>query len=181
MKIVLFTPGLGNQMFQYLFYLYLRDNYPNQNIYGYYNRNILNKHNGLEVDKVFDIQLPPHTVISCRKDLFLQSCTPQYYESAISVMKEKFQKPVFFVFSDDIPWVKVNLNIPNAYYIDWNKKENSYLDMYLMSLCTASIIANSTFSFWGAMLGNKKELVIKPKKWIGDEIPEIFPPSWLSL
>lgn len=64
MKIVLFTPGLGNQMFQYLFYLYLRDNYPNQNIYGYYNRNILNKHNGLEVDKVFDIQLPPHTVIS---------------------------------------------------------------------------------------------------------------------
>lgn len=53
--------------------------------------------------------------------------------------------------------------------------------MYLMSLCTASIIANSTFSFWGAMLGNKKELVIKPKKWIGDEIPEIFPPSWLSL
>ena len=265
MKIVLFTPGLGNQMFQYLFYLYLRDNYPNQNIYGYYNRNILNKHNGLEVDKVFDIQLPPHTVISdasaffiralgglglkyfigkdqlspwkvyfdgywqnkeyfqnnvdkmrfregflnkknddilslirntnsvsvhvrrgdycdsCRKDLFLQSCTPQYYESAISVMKEKFQKPVFFVFSDDIPWVKVNLNIPNAYYIDWNKKENSYFDMYLMSLCTASIIANSTFSFWGAMLGNKKELVIKPKKWIGDEIPEIFPPSWLSL
>lgn len=118
---------------------------------------------------------------SCRKDLFLQSCTPQYYESAISVMKEKFQAPVFFVFSDDIPWVKVNLNIPNAYYIDWNKKENSYLDMYLMSLCTASIIANSTFSFWGAMLGNKKELVIKPKKWIGDEIPEIFPTSWLSL
>ena len=49
MKIVLFTPGLGNQMFQYLFYLYLRDNYPNQNIYGYYNRKILNKHNGLEV------------------------------------------------------------------------------------------------------------------------------------
>lgn len=64
MKIVLFTPGLGNQIFQYLFYLYLRDNYPNQNIYGYYNRNILNKHNGLEVDKVFDIQLPSHTVIS---------------------------------------------------------------------------------------------------------------------
>ena len=50
-----------------------------------------------------------------------------------------------------------------------------------MSLCTASIIANSTFSFWGAMLGNKKELVIKPKKRIGDEIPEIFPRSWLSL
>lgn len=51
------------------------------------------------------------------------------------------------MFSDDIPWVKVNLNIPNAYYIDWNKKKDSYLDMYLMSLCTANIIANSTFSF----------------------------------
>lgn len=118
---------------------------------------------------------------SCRKDLFLQSCTPQYYEAAINVMKEKYQAPVFFVFSDDIPWVKVNLNIPNAYYIDWNKKKDSYLDMYLMSLCTANIIANSTFSFWGAMLGNKKELVIKPKKWIGNEIPDIFPTSWLSL
>lgn len=41
MKIILFTPGLGNQIFQYLFYLYLRDNYPNQSIYGYYNRKIL--------------------------------------------------------------------------------------------------------------------------------------------
>ena len=57
MKIILFTPGLGNQIFQYLFYLYLRDNYPNQSIYGYYNRKILNKHNGLEVDRVFDIRL----------------------------------------------------------------------------------------------------------------------------
>ena len=73
MKIVLFTPGLGNQMFQYLFYLYLRDNYPNQNIYGYYNRNILNKHNGLEVDKVFDIQLPPHTVISDASAFFIRA------------------------------------------------------------------------------------------------------------
>lgn len=265
MKIILFTPGLGNQIFQYLFYLYLRDKYPYQDIYGYYNRKILNKHNGLEVNRVFDIQLPLHTTISdvsaffiralggiglkhfigkdkllpsniyfdgywqnkeyftnylgtlkfrkislnkkntymasliqktdsiavhvrrgdycdsCRKDLFLQSCTPQYYEAAINLIKEKFQTPVFFVFSDDIPWVKMNLNIPNAYYIDWNKKEDSYLDMYLMSLCTANIIANSTFSFWGAMLGNKKELVIRPKKWIGDEVPDIFPVSWLSL
>lgn len=265
MKIVLFTPGLGNQIFQYLFYLYLRDNYPNHSTYGYYNKKILNKHNGLEVNRVFDIDLPPYTVISdafafmiralgglglkhligrdeispwkiyldgywqnikyfqdnvgklrfkrlplkeknaniasliqktnsiavhvrrgdycdsCRKDLFLKSCTPQYYEAAINVIKEKYQDPVFFVFSDDIPWVKLNLDIPNAYYIDWNKKEDSYWDMYLMSLCTANIIANSTFSFWGAMLGGKKELVIKPKKWIGDEIPDIFPTSWLSL
>lgn len=73
MKIVLFTPGLGNQIFQYLFYLYLRDNYPNQNIYGYYNRNILNKHNGLEVDKVFDIQLPSHTVISDASAFFIRA------------------------------------------------------------------------------------------------------------
>lgn len=265
MKIVLFTPGLGNQIFQYLFYMYLRDKYPNQRIYGYYNRKILKKHNGLEVNKVFDIRLPRHTVVSdfsaflirtlggigikcfigrdnllssnvyfngywqnkkyfedyvdglrfkkvllnevnaytalliqktnsvavhvrrgdycdsCRKDLFLQSCTPQYYESAIDIMKRKFPNAVFFVFSDDIPWVKMNLNIPNAYYIDWNKKEDSYFDMYLMSLCTANIIANSTFSFWGAILGNKKELVIRPKKWIGDEVPDIFPVSWLSL
>lgn len=265
MKIVLFTPGLGNQIFQYFFYLYLRDNYPNQNIYGYYNRKILNKHNGLEIDRVFDIQLPLHPLVSdisaflvralgglgvkcfigkdrllpwkiyldgywqnkkyfkdyveklrfrkvvlnernthiisliqktksvavhvrrgdycdsCRKDIFLQSCTPQYYETAIDVMKRKFSDAVFFVFSDDIPWVKMNLNIPNAYYIDWNKKEYSYLDMYLMSLCTANIIANSTFSFWGAILGNKKELVIRPQKWIGDEVPDIFPVSWLSL
>ena len=59
---------------------------------------------------------------------------PQYYESAISVMKEKFQKPVFFVFSDDIPWVKVNLNIPNAYYIDWISLLTSCLTMIHMKL-----------------------------------------------
>lgn len=96
-------------------------------------------------------------------------------------MIDKFHRPTFFVFSDDIPWVKKNMSIPDAYYIDWNKHEDSYLDMYLMSQCKANIIANSTFSFWGAILGNEKEMVIRPKRWIGNDVPDIFPSSWFSI
>ena len=73
MKIVNFTPGLGNQIFEYIFVEYLRRMFPDQQIYGYYNAKTLHKHNGLEVHKVFDITLPEHNLWSdsvvwlCRK------------------------------------------------------------------------------------------------------------------
>ena len=74
----------------------------------------------------------------------------------------------------------IHNNRQGCCFIDWNTGENSPLDMFLMSQCKYAIIANSTFSYWGAMLGRKKELVYYPTKWINSEFgnPHIFPEDW---
>lgn len=61
MKIFTFHAGLGNQIFQYVYYLYLRRKYPNETFYGFYPERALRGHNGLEIQKWFDVSLPPST------------------------------------------------------------------------------------------------------------------------
>lgn len=94
-----------------------------------------------------------------------------YYEDAFNFIKDKLENKElsFFVFSDDISWCKENLDFlkkEKVFYIDWNKKENSYKDMQLMSECHHNIIPNSTFSWWGGYLNkNINKIVIAPKYW----------------
>ena len=111
------------------------------------------------------------------------TCPVSYYNHAINYIK--FQKPnaTFFVFSDDINWVKENLSIPSPIYVDWNIGKDSYIDMFLMTNCFYAIIANSTFSYWGATLGRKKEIVIYPIKWVNAPYtaPQIFPNHWIAF
>ena len=64
MKIISFHAGLGNQIFQYVYYLYLRKHYTNDTFYGFYPRRALQGHNGLEIQKWFDVSLPPSTHFS---------------------------------------------------------------------------------------------------------------------
>jgi len=119
-----------------------------------------------------------------RVEQYGKACGISYYEKSLEIVSKKIEKPLLAIFSDDIPWVKDNLKTLSRFecvFVDWNKGEDSYLDMYLMSQCEASIIANSTFSYWGAMLGKKKEIVIRPKVWIGDWVPDIFPDNWIAL
>ncbi len=106
-----------------------------------------------------------------------------YYTNAIKYITEKEPNACFFVFSDDMQWVKGNLNIPNCTYIENNNKANGYYDMYLMSLCKHNIIANSTFSWWGAWLNNTVDkIVIMPEKWMNNNKCEgIFPSSWIKM
>lgn len=100
------------------------------------------------------------------KDYYGHICDINYYNMAIDNIKKKERTPIFFVFSDDISWVKKNLHIPNAVYIEGNEGRNAYLDMYLMSLCKHNIIANSTFSWWAAWLNdNKEKMVLMPHQW----------------
>jgi Glycosyl transferase family 11 len=107
-----------------------------------------------------------------------------YYVNALDYIQKKVENPKFFIFSDDMEWVKANFKVSNCVYIDHNKGNRSYIDMYLMSLCKHNIIANSTFSWWGAWLNkNENKIVVMPEKWIKrDYWPEgIFPGEWVKI
>lgn len=112
-------------------------------------------------------------------------CDTEYYHKAIKYIDTKILTATYFVFSNDIAWCKNNLDIANCYYIDWNKGEESYIDMQLMSLCQHNIIANSSFSWWGAWLNNNShKIVISPSRWFNEgahDINDIIPNSWICL
>lgn len=113
-------------------------------------------------------------------------CDRQYYRDAIDRVCAIFLNPKFFVFSDDIEWVKLNLHIDNSIYIDWNIGENSYRDMELMTYCKANIIANSTFSLCAAWLNvNKNPTRVVPSKWLNDFhdnlLEKYIPSDWIVV
>jgi len=93
-------------------------------------------------------------------------CNENYYNKAIDFIEKKIKKPRFFFFSDDINWVKNNFRVKESVYINWNKGKNAYYDMILMSNCQNHIIANSSFSWWGAWLDQQSDkIIIAPKIW----------------
>lgn len=95
--------------------------------------------------------------------MFGNICTEAYYESAVRYVKERYPKAVFYVFSDDSEYVREKYRDAAFRIVDWNKKDNSYYDMELMSHCRHNICANSTFSFWGARLnGHAGKIMIRP-------------------
>lgn len=109
-------------------------------------------------------------------------CTDEYYRKAIDIVKRQFTNPTVFVFSNDIEWVKENMNIPNPVYVNNNYGKDSYMDVYLMSRCKANILANSSFSYWGGMLNvNAPQLVVYPRKWFNTHTPDIFPTDWTGI
>ena len=80
-------------------------------------------------------------------------CSLEYYQSAVAKVTEKVNDPHFFVFSDDMPWARDNLKLPHrATFVAHNGADKDYEDLRLMSICQHHIIANSTFSWWGAWL-----------------------------
>jgi len=92
-------------------------------------------------------------------------CGIEYYKEAIQYFENKFTNITFFIFSDDIAWCKENFEfIDNKVFIDNTK--NAIEDLELMKNCKHNIIANSTFSWWGAWLNSHKDkIVIAPKQW----------------
>ncbi|OQW68044.1 MAG: alpha-1,2-fucosyltransferase [Proteobacteria bacterium ST_bin12] len=119
------------------------------------------------------------------KNAHIGVCSLDYYKAAISHINIKLNNPVFFIFSDDMDWVKANLALAEkSVYVDHNSGAESYNDMRLMSLCKHHIIANSSFSWWGAWLNsNSEKIVIAPKKWFAGDIEtnDLIPQSWVQL
>ncbi len=112
-------------------------------------------------------------------------CKEQYYEAAMAYISQRVQSPVFVFFSDDIEWVKGHYGDKKSIYVEESMFEDyqSWYDMYLMSCCSHNIIANSTFSWWGAWLNQREEkLVIAPKKWMNNRnMADICPKNWIRL
>jgi len=106
--------------------------------------------------------------------------TEDYYYKAL----DKFSGvDSVLVFSDDIEWCKNNFSVPNSFYVEG---ESDITDMLLMSMCKNNIIANSTFSWWGAWLNKYKDkVVIAPKNWFGPgsefDSKDIIPDSWIKI
>lgn len=110
-------------------------------------------------------------------------CRLSYYQNAVEKILEIDPQAHFYLFSDDLKWVKKNLKIPNVTVIHENKGKDSWQDMMLMSLCRYHVIPNSTFSWWGAWLDDRKDkIVIAPQKWFGDcDMPYVIPDSWIKI
>ena len=116
-------------------------------------------------------------------EIFGNICTVDYYLKAISQLKELEKDLHFYFFSDDKDWIKSNFNLENSSMVDCNYEEDSWQDMCLMSYCKHNIIANSTFSWWGAWLNNNpNKKVIAPQKWSNTiKDVEVIPDSWIKL
>lgn len=111
-------------------------------------------------------------------------CPINYYQEAIAYVNKNIPNATYFIFSDDIEWCKDNLSFAKAIYVDLPTDTPDFVSLYLMTKCKGHIIANSTFSFWGAFLSKKQSICIYPKKWFANKewiIPKIFPKKWLSL
>lgn len=105
-----------------------------------------------------------------------------YYKDAIEFMNSKVKNPKYFIFSDDIAWCKENFDfIENKVFVDDTK--SAIDDMVLMSKCKHNVIANSTFSWWGAWLNeNEHKIVVAPKIWYRtNHNLHLAPKEWVRL
>lgn len=125
-------------------------------------------------------------VKNVKTNKFHGTCSISYYEDAIKYIKHSCKNPLFYVFSDDIEWARRHLPLkPDAIFVSHNEGRNSFEDMRLMSLCKHNIIANSSFSWWGAWLNsNPEKCVIAPKKWFARSdlsANDLIPLTWVRL
>jgi hypothetical protein len=113
------------------------------------------------------------------------TCSVNYYTSSAASLAEKQGVDRFFIFSDDPQWVKDNIHLPwPATYISHNHGRDAHWDLFLMKHCRHHILANSSFSWWGAWLDPAPgKVVIAPAQWFqgtGTPISDIIPPTWTA-
>ena len=112
-------------------------------------------------------------------------CDKEYYQNAISIIKERTSNPKLFVFSDDIKFAHTLPFPEDTVYVEKGFGLEDYEELIIMSKCKNNITANSTFSWWSAWLNtNPNKLIITPKKWFIDETrynDDLIPKDWIQL
>lgn len=150
-----------------------------------YTDNMANKIMSLEVACSLHIRRGDY--VSDRKSNKIHGvCDLEYYKKAMKILNDKYENITYIVFSDDIAWSKENLASINMIYVDSKENRMPHEDIYLMSLCQHNIIANSSFSWWGAWLNtNDKKTILAPKIWFTDEtknkLSDIVCPKWKRI
>lgn len=113
-------------------------------------------------------------------------CPAEYYRNAIWEIRNRIDNPVFFIFSDDSGWVKENISLDFPHhFVNPDHRLSDTVELALMKMCRNHIIANSTFSWWGAWLSEYPDkIVIGPDKWmIGGQhdYSDLLPAGWIRL
>ncbi len=118
---------------------------------------------------------------------YLQNiCTLEYYRRAMDYFRETLPEKVeFYIFTNDFPWAEGHFGGKDCHFVKGNTGRNSFRDMQLMSLCRHHVVANSSFSWWGAWLNeNPDKIVIAPESWINSPDggkTDIIPESWIRI
>ncbi len=114
-----------------------------------------------------------------------EELSPEYYDKALEILAKNNTDIEIFVFSDDITWAKNNLSFPHPATYVTGEELTDPEEIMLMSLCKHNIIANSSFSWWGAWLNkNPDKLVLAPNKWFKNpnrSTCDIIPDSWIKI
>jgi len=113
-------------------------------------------------------------------------CDLDYYNNCINLLLKQIENPHFFIFSDDHQWATENLKLDYPItFVDHNDGSKNYEDLRLMSQCKHNIIANSSFSWWGAWLNqNPDKIVYAPQKWFNDSsknTKDLIPDQWIKV
>ena len=106
-----------------------------------------------------------------------RGCNEEYYQKALNLVVSKVNDPELFIFSDDIDWAKKNIRFN---YKTTFVSDEDFIELYLMSCCKHNIIANSSFSWWGAWLNTHRgKVVVAPKAWPNPKaVSKIYPKGW---
>ncbi|MPR34961.1 alpha-1,2-fucosyltransferase [Salmonirosea aquatica] len=115
-------------------------------------------------------------------------CSLDYYQKAATYLANRLGEIHLFVFSDDQAWARKNLSLPYPItFVEKHEGRNSFYDMYLMSQCKHHIIANSSFSWWGAWLNpSHNKIVVAPSRWLAHEVQanesaDRIPLGWVRI
>jgi len=114
------------------------------------------------------------------------TCSLAYYAEAISYIRQRFPEITVYIFSDDMDWATQNFcSYPSMEFVELDSINRDQEELLLMSLCDHHIIANSSYSWWGAWLGTKPEkIVIAPQKWFNDTAlnpTDLIPENWIRF
>ena len=114
------------------------------------------------------------------------SCNIDYYKRCMLQIEQHVNQPEYFVFSDDPAWCQENLksNFP-IHFVTGNDGSKAFLDIQLMRHCHHHIIANSSFSWWGAWLNpSPQKIVLAPMKWFNasdHDTRDLIPSTWMRI
>jgi len=145
-------------------------------------------------DLLREIEASPSVAVHVRRGDYVSDATTHavhgvldldYYRAAVDRIRIRQPNPRIYVFSDDLEWCKQHLSLRCAMSFMDHNAGKGFEDLRLMSRCRHHIIANSSFSWWGAWLNpDADRIVVGPKRWFADSTrntSDLYPPGWLVL